>query len=129
MQETTKQNSKGTPKAPRFDSISALEKLGTGVDTFRGWITQAWKVGLNMGRGAYLLSERRRLFSYLGEEVYYKFIKGELQNTELEPIIKQLERLTKKVEIEEMLIRSIRFGRDERKARKGSSATSTESEA
>lgn len=116
-------------KIPRFDTISTLEKFGTGIDTFRGWLVQAWKVSLNMGKGAYLLSERRRLFSHLGEEVYYKFIKGELQNTELEPIIKQLERLTKKVEIEEMLIRSIRFGRSGRKARKGSMHTPSENNA
>lgn len=111
MHETSPRPKNHSKKLPRFDTVSTLEKIGTGVDTFRNWMVQAWKVGINMGKGAYLLSERRRLFTHLGEEVYYKFIKGELQNTELEPIIKQLERLTKKVEIEEMLIRSIRFGK------------------
>lgn len=96
---------------PKFDLDRKLEKLGTGADTIRLWITQAWKIGLMMAKGAYLLSERRRLFGQLGEEVYYKIAKGEFQNTELDPIVSQLDKLTKKVEIEETRIRSIRFGK------------------
>lgn len=126
MDETPKHP---TGKMPRFDTVSTLEKIGTGVDTVRGWMTQAWKIGMNMGKGAYLLSERRRLFAHLGEEVYYKFVKGELHHGDLEPLIKQLDRLTKKVEIEEMLIRSIRFGKNERHRRKGSASKPAESEA
>ncbi len=64
-----------------------------------------------MAKGGYLITERKRLFTRLGEEVYYKIQKGEWRNVELEPLVKQLEKLTKKIEIEELLVRSIRFGR------------------
>ena len=39
-----------------------------------------------------------------------KLASGEWKSTELEPMVRQLERLSKKVEIEEMLIRGVRFG-------------------
>ena len=75
-----------------------------------------------MSKGAYLLSERRRLFGKLGEEVYYRMVKGEWQNAELEPLIRQLEKLSKKVEIEEMLIRGIRFGARPAREKRGRAA-------
>lgn len=92
------------------EKVGILERVGTTVDLFRQWISKAWRIGMLMVKGAYLLGERRRLFVKLGEEVYYKISKGELRNAELEPLVHQLDRLTKKVEIEEMLIRSLRFG-------------------
>ena len=95
----------------KFDTAAAIEKIGTTIDTFRNWLSQSWKIALLMGKGAYLISERRRLFSQLGEEVYYKISKGELTNQDLQPMIKELDKLSKKVEIEEMLIRSARFGK------------------
>lgn len=63
-----------------------------------------------MARGAYLTQERRNLFGKLGQEVYYKILKGELHNTELENQVKDIDRLTKKLEISEIKIRSLRFG-------------------
>ena len=69
-----------------------------------------------MAKGGYLITERKRLFAKLGEDVYFKIQKGEWRNVELEPLVKQLERLSKKIEIEEMLVRSIRFGRRGRMA-------------
>lgn len=87
-----------------------IEHAADTADVMKAWVTQSWKIGMLLLKGAYLLSERRRLFCQLGEEVYYKFEKGELQNKDLEPIVKQLSRMTKKVELEEMQIRSTRFG-------------------
>lgn len=63
-----------------------------------------------MAKGAYLVGERRRLFQRLGEEIYYKVVKGEFAHADLEPLVRELDRLTKKVELEEMLIRGLRFG-------------------
>ncbi|MBI4405324.1 MAG: hypothetical protein HY537_14265 [Deltaproteobacteria bacterium] len=87
-----------------------LERSGLAMDSVRTWLTRFWKIGLLMAKGAYLIGERRRLFLRLGEEVYYKICKGELRHAELESVVHQLDRLTKKIEIEEMLIRNLRFG-------------------
>lgn len=73
-------------------------------------MTQAWRIAFLMAKGAYLSQERRTLFGKLGEEVYYKILKGELRNTELQNHVKDIERLTKKLEISEIRIRSLRFG-------------------
>jgi hypothetical protein len=100
------------------EAAGTLERIGTAIDEVRSWFSKAWRIGILMTKGAYLCAERRRLFGKLGEETYYRILKGEWQNAELEPLVKSLERLSKKVEIEEMLIRSVRFGpRARRKAR------------
>lgn len=96
------------------EKAGIVERVGTSIGDARLWFSKAWRIGILMAKGAYLLGERRRLFERLGEEVYFKVLKGELQNSELEPLVKQLERLSKKIEIEEMLIRSLRFGRQSR---------------
>lgn len=97
-------------------AANTIEKIGTTVDGVRLWFSKAWRIGVLMAKGAYLLAERRRLFVKLGEDVYHKSLRGELKNPDFEPLVSQLERLTKKVEIEEMLIRTLRFGKERRKA-------------
>jgi hypothetical protein len=104
------------PNSPR-SSLSTLdiaestaEKVSSFWETARLWLTQAWRISLLMGRGAYLTNERRTLFGKLGEDVYYKILKGELRSGELESVVKEIDRLTKKLEISELKIRSIRFG-------------------
>lgn len=94
----------------KADTIGLLEKFGTAFDEARFWFAKTFRIGMRMAQGAYLLGERRQLFGKLGEEVYRQMQKGELKGADLEPMIKQLDRLTKKVEIEEMLIRNLRFG-------------------
>jgi hypothetical protein len=89
---------------------STLERVGSYWETIRLWLTQAWRIAFLMARGAYLTQERRNLFGKLGEEVFYKILKGELRNTELQNQVKEIERLTKKLEISEIKIRSLRFG-------------------
>ncbi|NBX76619.1 MAG: hypothetical protein EBQ92_08695 [Proteobacteria bacterium] len=89
---------------------STLERIGSYWETTRLWLTQAWRIAFLMARGAYLTQERRNLFGKLGEEVFYKIQKGELRNTELQNQVKEIERLTKKLEISEIKIRSLRFG-------------------
>ncbi len=89
----------------------ATEKMGTVADSFRVWVTQSWKIALLMSKGAYLLTERKNLFTKLGEDVYYKIRKGEWQNSELEPLVGQIDRLNKKIELEEMQIRNVRYGK------------------
>jgi hypothetical protein len=93
---------------------STVEKLSLLWETVRLWLTQAWRIAFLMARGAYLTQERRNLFEKLGEEVYYKIQKGELRNTELHDLVKEVDRLTKKLEISEIKIRSIRFGQSQR---------------
>ncbi len=58
-----------------------------------------------MAKGAYLVNERRKLLVRLGEEVFSQAQKGALQMEPLEPLLHQVERLTKKIEIEDRLIR------------------------
>lgn len=92
---------------------STIEKLSFVWETIRLWLTQAWRIAFLMARGAYLTQERKNLFGKLGEEVYYKIQKGELRNTELQDVVKDIDRLTKKLEISEIKIRSIRFGQNQ----------------
>ena len=63
-----------------------------------------------MAKGAYLLGERRRLLNRLGEEAFDRLKSGEWKAENLESLTKQLERTTKKIEIEEKLIQQARFG-------------------
>lgn len=90
--------------------MSFLERCLTFAHDGQLWFIRAYRIGKMMAQGAYLLSERKRLFAKLGEEVYAKFLSGELRHPSLEASVHQLDRLTKKIEIEEMLIRSIKTG-------------------
>ena len=63
-----------------------------------------------MAKGAYLLGERQRLLNRLGEEAFDRLKSGEWKGENLESLVKQLERTTKKIEIEERLIQQARFG-------------------
>ncbi len=92
------------------DGIGRLERFGTGVDSARRWGMMVWRLSVLMAKGAYLLGERRRLFAKLGEEAFRRFQSGELKSEALHPLVHQVERITKKIEIEEMLVRSLRFG-------------------
>jgi len=92
------------------ERVGALEKFGTTVDGVRGWGTKIWRLSVLMTKGAYLLGERRRLFTKLGEEVYALVHKGEIKNEQIQTLVHQLDRVTKKVEIEEMLVDNLRFG-------------------
>ena len=65
-----------------------------------------------MAKGAYLLAERRRLFLKLGEEAYRRLQEGQWKDPALEALTHQLDRLSKKVRIEEKLIQNTRFGRE-----------------
>jgi hypothetical protein len=95
---------------PESKPETSIERLGATTDIVRLWLSKAWRIGVMMTKGAYLLGERKRLLRKLGEEAYTKLASGEWKSTELDPMVRQLERLTKKVEIEEMLIRGVRFG-------------------
>ena len=95
--------------------ITHLERVGSLMDTARIWLIRSWKLATLMTKGAYLIGERKQLFFRLGEQVYYKIQKGEIKVSELDDVVAQLDRLTKKIEIEEMLVRTTRFGKAERK--------------
>jgi hypothetical protein len=99
------------------ERAGVIERIGTGIDAARRWGNSFWRLSVLMAKGAYLLQERKRLFGKLGEEVYERVRKGELKSPALEPLVHQLDRLTKKVEIEEMLVRSLRFGQPVRSTR------------
>lgn len=104
-----------------------VEKVGNSFDGIKMWFSKAYRIGVLMANGAYLLSERRRLFGKLGEEVYARIARGELKSPELEPLVHQLDRLTKKVEIEEILIRNLRYGKPARAGNADPSANSSTS--
>jgi len=112
-------------------SPGMLERLMNWIYDIRLWFTTAARVGQLMARGAYLIGERRRLFVKLGEMVYEKTLRpvakdengdkvsasesvdkrdGTTPGEDLLHLAHQIDRLTKKLEIEEMLIRSARFG-------------------
>ena len=97
-----------------------IEKILDTVDVLKAWITQSWKISLVMVKGAYLLTERKRLFQQLGEILFYKIERGEIKNNELDPLVAQLQRLNKRIELEELRVRTARFGK-----RGGSTTTQT----
>ena len=74
------------------------------------WMGKAWKIGVLMAKGAYLLGERRRLLLKLGDEAFARLKSAEWKADDLDPLVKQLERVTKKIDIEEKLIQAERFG-------------------
>lgn len=104
-----------SPRTEGESRFGKLEKWGTQFDAVRLWITRAWRIGMLMGKSGYLLSERKQLFKKLGEELYYRIQKGELTVPELEPLVRDIDRLSKKVEVEELRIRGLRFGREEKR--------------
>jgi len=99
----------------RIETAALMEKVGTTTDVLRLWLFKAWRMGVLMSKGAYLLAERRRLFVRLGEATFEKMKTGDLAAKDLEPLVHKLEKLTKKVELEEMLIRNLRYGGRERR--------------
>jgi hypothetical protein len=94
-----------------------IERVGTGIDAVRRWGGTFWRISALMAKGAYLVGERQRLFQQLGEKVYDRIQKGEIKDKDWEAIVHQLDRVTKKIEIEEILIRGLRFGTSSRQAR------------
>lgn len=86
------------------------ERLSLASEGLRLWVGKAWKIGVLMAKGAYLLGERRRLLLKLGEEAFGRMKNGEWKSDELDQLVKQLDRVTKKIDIEEKLIQSARFG-------------------
>ena len=94
----------------KTNSVGTLEKMATSVFGFRHWFVKVGRLSMILAKGSYRLGERRRLFVKLGEEVYDRINRGELVCDDLNTTVQQLNRLTKKVKIEEMLIHKIRFG-------------------
>ena len=114
--DTSDSINESSTEIPASDErYAGLEQLGTKFDAVRMWFTKAGRIGVLMAKGGYLLSERKRLFEKLGEEIFYKVQKGEFAHPEIEPLVSEIERLTKKLEIEELLIRGIRFGKAEKR--------------
>lgn len=89
--------------------IGIIERFGTYIDSMRHWSTAAWRISALMAKGAYLLGERQRLFRLLGEKVFTRIQEGQIKDKDWEAIVHQLDKITKKIEIEERLIRQIRF--------------------
>lgn len=80
------------------------------------------KLAFVMVKGAYLVEERRRLFEELGTKYYEQFGHQLVRDETLQKTIQHIERLSKKIETEEILIRQFRFGyRPRRKPRQGES--------
>lgn len=91
-------------------SSNWIEKISSSWELIRLWSIQAWKIAFSMARGGYFVQERKQLFARLGEEVYYKSKKGEWLDAQFQNSIQEIDRLTKKLELSEMRIRSLRFG-------------------
>jgi hypothetical protein len=88
-----------------------IEQMATMVVGLRQWLFTSWRIAILLAKGAYLLAERRQLFIKLGERTYAQIGSGQLKNSELEPLARELHRITKKVQIEELLIQRLRFGK------------------
>ncbi len=85
------------------------------MDVIRFWFTRAWRIGILMAKGGYLTSEKKKLFNRLGEEAFYRMQKGDLSLTELIPLTQKIQNLIQKIEIQELLIRRLRFGTSHKK--------------
>lgn len=92
------------------DNFGWFERLADGVDTSRRLVTNFSKLAFIMSKGAYLVEERRRLFEELGRSYFDLVAAGKIPAGELETTIKHIERLSKKIDLEEILIRQFRFG-------------------
>ena len=110
MDESTQSGHANRSKHVSELALNQLEKLGTQIDGVRFWFTRAWKIGLLMAKGGYLLQERRNLFKRLGEETYYRIQKGDLSLNELIPLTEEIKSISRKVELEELIIRKLRCG-------------------
>jgi hypothetical protein len=108
-------------------ALNQLEKWVNYLDVIRFWFTRSGRIGLLMAKGGYLLSERKKLFKRLGEETYYRIQKGDLSLSELIPLTEEIKDLTQKIEIEELLIRRLRFGTSY-KRKKGSPSETPDSQ-
>lgn len=95
--------------------LTKLEWLMTQIDLIRFWFTRSWRIGVMMGKGGYLTSERKKLFKKLGEEAFYRMQKGDMSLNDLIPLTQEIKDITKKIEIQELLIRRIRFGTSHRR--------------
>lgn len=100
------------PNQAESASPGRLERLATFIYGLRAALFTTWRLALLMAKGAYLVGERRRLFQKLGEEFHSRFRNGQMHPSELEPLVHQIERLSKKLEIEERLVWRTRFGSD-----------------
>jgi len=90
--------------------LNKLELVMTQIDVVRFWFTRSWRIGMMMAKGGYLTSERKKLFRRLGEEAFYQMQKGDMSLSDLVPLTQEIKDLTKKIEIQELLIRRLRFG-------------------
>lgn len=99
---------KSHPSSEYF--LNHLERFLTQVDVVRFWFTRSWRIGIMMAKGGYLISERKKLFKRLGEEAFHRIQKGDLSLSDLIPLTQEIKELTKKIEIQELLIRRLRFG-------------------
>ncbi len=108
MTDSPQQPPPSTPPPHKYGINT--ERLSLASEGFRLWMGKAWKIGGLMAKGAYLLGERRRLLLKLGDEAFSRLKSQDWKAEELDPLVKQLERVTKKIEIEEKLIQAERFG-------------------
>ncbi|NBX69011.1 MAG: hypothetical protein EBR01_08635 [Proteobacteria bacterium] len=110
MNETpqTEISKKTHPNSDYF--LNKLELVMTQIDVVRFWFTRSWRIGMMMAKGGYLTSERKKLFRRLGEEAFYQMQKGDMSLSDLVPLTQEIKDLTKKIEIQELLIRRLRFG-------------------
>ncbi len=125
MNEPSQTEQPTKSKATSDALLNYLEKFGTQLDVVRFWFTRAWRIGLLMAKGGYLLSERKKLFKRLGEQTYYQIQKGDLTLSELIPLTEEIKEFTKKIEIEELLIRRLRFGSSNRRRSQTPESTQT----
>lgn len=105
------------------DNFGWFERLADGVDASRRLVTNFSKLAFIMSKGAYLVEERRRLFEELGRSYFDLVAQGKVPVSELETTIKHIERLSKKIDLEEILIRQFRFGYRHRRANRSSEAS------
>lgn len=91
-------------------NATLVERFAARLDVVRAVASNLWRLGSLMVKGAYLVGERKRLLTKLGEQALDSIQKGRIQDPELHATVQQLLRVTKKLELEEILVRNARHG-------------------
>ena len=89
------------------------EEFKANLAAFELWFTKATRIARVMARGAYWVSEKKKLATLLGNRTYQLIREGKLSVPEFDGLVAQIQRISEKLEKEEELIQSIRSGKQE----------------
>lgn len=88
------------------------EEFKAGIAAFELWFTKATRIARVMARGAYWVSEKKKLMTVLGSKTYELIREGKISLPEFDNLVAQIQRIAEKLEKEEQLVQEIRSGRE-----------------